>query len=167
MFQQAVQRQRSPLWKYLPVALVICAGVAALVVYLGRTGIDQAEELTGVLRKGDGLFESYSKHVELVSPRIEMGLNFAGNRIVILSGTVKNLGERTLDVIEVKAVFFNYEVPVEEIVRVPIQPGPYTPAIGPLTDRTFVFYVEKIPEGWLASHAEMSIHGFRFKSAGR
>lgn len=167
MFQDAVQRKHSPLWKFLPIAIAVCAALAALGVYLATSGDTTAEELTGILRRGDPQFDAYLHRVELLSPRIEMGLNFAGNRIVILSGTIRNQGERALDVVEIKVVFFNYEEPVQEEVRIPIRPGPYTPPIGPLTDRAIVFYIEKIPKGWLASHAEMSIHGLRFKSGGR
>jgi hypothetical protein len=167
MFQQTSRSPRSAWWKFLPLAVALCAGIAALVVYLGRSGTAPAEELAGVLRAGDPMFEWYSKYVELVSPKIEMGLNFAGNRILILSGVIRNQGEKVLDVVEIKVVFFNYENPVQEMVRVPIRPGPYTPPITPLSDRAFSFYIEKLPEGWLASHAEMSIHGFRFKSGDR
>ncbi|GAB4111957.1 MAG: hypothetical protein Kow001_13680 [Acidobacteriota bacterium] len=166
MFQQTTRSPRSSWWKFLPVAVALAAGIAALVVYLGRSGAAPPEELSGVLRAGDPNFEWYSKYVELVSPKIEMGLNFAGNRILILSGVIRNQGEKVLDVVEIKVVFFNYENPVQETVRVPIRPGPYTPPIPPLSDRAFSFYIEKLPEGWLASHAEMSIHGFRFKSGG-
>ncbi len=167
MFQQPRRPPRPAWWKYLPAALALCIAIAALVVYLGRSGVTPPEELTGVLHAGDPDFEWYSRYVELVSPKIEMGLNFAGNRIVSLSGVIRNQGEKTLDVVEIKVVFFNYDQPVQETVRVPIRPGPYTPPIPPLTDRAFGFYIEKIPEGWLASHAEMSIHGFRFRTGDR
>jgi hypothetical protein len=163
MFQQTIQQKRSPLWKFLPIGVLVCVALAALGIYLSQQGASSPEELSGILRKGDPLFDAYAGNVHLLAPKIEMGLNFAGNRIVILSGTVSNMGDRTLDVLEVKAAFYNFETPVEEIVRVPIRPGPYTPPIQPLSERAFVFYVEKIPVGWGASEAELSIHGFRFR----
>jgi hypothetical protein len=116
-----------------------------------------------LVRTGDPDFEWYKEYVELREPKIQMGLNFAGNRIVMLSGIIENGGERSLDVVELKVVFFNYEEPVWETARTPIRPGPYTPPIPPLSSRGFSFYIEKIPEKWMSSHAEMSIHGFRFQ----
>jgi hypothetical protein len=91
-----------------------------------------------------------------------MGLNFAGKRIVKFAGIVENGGERDIDVVEVKLSFFNYDEVVWETTRTPIRPGPYTPPVRPLSERAFAFYSEEIPEGWKASHAEMSLAGFRF-----
>ena len=93
---------------------------------------------------------------------MEMGLNFAGNRIVKFAGTINNGGEKALDIVEVKLAFFNYDELVWETTRTPIRPGPYTPPIPPLSERAFSFYFEKIPERWKASHSEMSLQGFRF-----
>lgn len=162
MFEQRQERKSSPLWRVLPVALIIFAGLVAGAIFLTRFEKVDRDELTGLLYEGDPDFEWYRKYVELKEPKIEMGLNFAGKRIVKFAGLIENGGERTLDVVEVKLSFFNYDELVWETSKTPIRPGPYTPAIAPLTERSFSLYFEKIPEGWKASHAEMSLHGFRF-----
>jgi hypothetical protein len=102
--------------------------------------------------------------LELRDTNIQMGLNFARKRIVMVSGVLSNKGERAVDVLEVKLTFFNYEKPVTEMVRTPLRPGAYTPPVEPLTERGFSFYIEEIPAGWLSSHAELSLSGFRFAS---
>lgn len=120
------------------------------------------QELTGILHEGDPEFDRYRSHVELSDTKIQMGLNFNKKRIVMLSGVIANTGDRAIDVVQVKVSFFNYEELVAESVHTPLQPGPYTPAIAPLSQWAFSFYIEDIPKGWGASHAEMSLYGFRF-----
>jgi len=153
---------KSPAWKYLPIGGGIFLLLAGLAIYFSGIRHQEPKEITGVLRAADDDFKWYKQYVELKDPRLSMSLNMAGKRMVTLSGVIENYGEKTLDVVEIKVVFFNYETPVWETERMPIQPGPYTPPIPPLSKRSFTFFVENIPEDWLASHAEMSINGFRF-----
>jgi hypothetical protein len=162
MFENQRKRSSSPFLKMIPLALVVFIGLVSAVLYFGTRSEQQVEELTDVLHSGDADFEWYKKYVELENPKIQMGLNFAGNRIVMFSGVIKNGGEHSLDVVELEIVFLNYDDPVWNTTRVPIRPGPYTPAIPALTERAFSFYIEDIPEGWMAGHAEMAISGFRF-----
>lgn len=162
MFEAAQQKPRSPLLKFVPIAIAIFALLVAGAIYLTRPVDKAAEQLTGILRAENSDFEWYKGYVTLKDPLIQMGLNFAGNRIVMFSGVIDNAGERTLDVVEVKVQFFNYEDLVSETVRTPIRPGPYTPPISPVSQRSFNFYIEDIPEGWKSSHAEMSLNGLRF-----
>ena len=120
------------------------------------------KELTGVLHAGDPEFDRYASHVELRDTKIQMGLNFSKKRILMLSGVIANTGDRAIDVVQVKVSFFNYDQLVTEMIRTPLQPGPYTPPIKPLSEWAFSFYIEDIPKGWGASHAEMSLYGLRF-----
>jgi hypothetical protein len=119
-------------------------------------------ELTGILHKGDPEFDRYRSHVELKETTMKMGLNFNKKRIVMLSGVIDNTGDRTIDVVQVKVSFYNYEKLVTEQIHTPLRPGPYTPPIKPLSQWAFSFYIEDIPKGWGASHAEMTLYGFRF-----
>lgn len=162
MFEQNQLNRVNLIWKIMPLALLLFAILAAGAIYLSRFDKVDLEELSGVLYKGNPDYDWYEKYVELKEPKIEMGLNFAGKRIVKFAGLIENGGEKSLDVVEVNLSFFNYDELVWETTRTPIRPGPYTPSIPPLTSRSFSLYFEKIPEGWKASHAEMSLHGFRF-----
>jgi hypothetical protein len=165
VFEQSQNRRIISLWKILPLALLVFVIIVAAAIYLGRVEKSEVTELTNVLRQGDSDFAWYSKYIKLKDPKIQMGQNFAGNRVVMFSGVVENGGERTIDVVEVKIVFYNYEEPVSETTRSPIRPGPYTPSLPPLTSRAFGFYVEDFPRGWMAANAEMSLNGFRFEDA--
>jgi len=162
MFEQPQQKQKSLIWKILPLALIIFALLVVGAIYLTQFDKVDLEELSGVLYEGNPDFDWYKKYVVLRDPKIEMGLNFAGKRIVKFAGLIENGGEKTLDVVEIKLSFFNYDELVWETSKTPIRPGPYTPVIPPLTNRSFSLYFEKIPEGWKASHAEMALLGFRF-----
>ena len=84
--------------------------------------------------------------------------------MAIFSATIENQGEKSLDVVELKMTFFNYETTVWETTRNPIRPGGYTSPLQPLKRRSFTLYIQDLPNGWLASHAEMDINGFRFTS---
>ena len=162
MFEQRQTERNTLIWKVLPLALGVFAILVAAAIYLSTGEQVEVGELDGVFHKGDADYDWYSQYVELKNPKIEMGLNFAGKRIVKFAGLIENNGEKSLDVIEVKLSFFNYDELVWETTRTPIRPGPYTPPVEPLSNRAFSFLMEKIPEGWKANEAEMSLEGFRF-----
>ena len=149
----------------MPVALAVFVALIVGAIYLSQQSHPPLEKLEGVLHEEDLDFEWYQQYLELKNPKIQMGLNYAGNRIVMFSGVISNQGERTIDVVELKIVFFNYDELLLETHRTPLRPSPYTPPIPQLSERVFNFYVERIPEGWKSSHAEMSISGFRFANA--
>lgn len=151
--------------KFMPVALAVFVALIVGAIYLSQQSHPPLEKLEGVLHEEDLDFEWYQQYLELKNPKIQMGLNYAGNRIVMFSGVISNQGERTIDVVELKIVFFNYDELLLETHRTPLRPSPYTPPIPQLSERVFNFYVERIPEGWKSSHAEMSISGFRFANA--
>ena len=164
MFEQPEKRP-SLLLKIMPIAALILIAVVALLIYDSRRPRAESEELTGVIRAGDPMFDWYENYLRLEEDtlRIELGQNFAGQRMVMFSGVIDNGGERTVDVVEVKLVLFNYEEPVWEATRRPVQPGPYTPPIPPLGRRSFTLYLGEFPDEWHAGNAEMSINGFRFR----
>jgi hypothetical protein len=164
MFEQP-EKQPNLLLKILPIAALVLVAVVALLIYVSRRPQAETAELTGIVRAGDPMFDWYENYLRLEedSLNIQLGQNFAGQRMVMFSGIIENGGERTVDVVEVKLVLFNYEDPVWETTRTPIRPGPYTRPIPPLERRSFTLYLGEIPQEWHASNAEMSIHGFRFR----
>jgi hypothetical protein len=165
MFEQRQAERTTLIWKVLPLALGVFAILVGGAIYLSiHTPVEEGE-LKGIFHRGDADFDWYSQYVKLKNPKIEMGLNFAGKRIVKFAGLIENNGEKSLDVVEVKLSFFNYDELVWETTRTPIRPGPYTPPVKPLSDRAFNFYFEKIPDGWKANEAEMSVEGFRFSES--
>ncbi|HUG43903.1 MAG TPA: hypothetical protein VMN76_06645 [Acidobacteriota bacterium] len=162
MFESREPKTLKRLGKFLPISVGAFLLIVAGVVYLATKDGAVEAELIGVLREGTPDYEWYRPLVELQDPKISMGRNLAGNRILMLSGVVENRGEKTLDVIEMRVEFFNYDVLVGETVRTPIRPGPYSPPIAPLSKRSFDFYLQEFPEDWMAGSAEMSLQGFRF-----
>jgi len=167
MFEQIRETDRPDrglLWKVIPVAVVIFAVIIGLFAYFGFNKPTGSAPLTGVLRAGDPNFEWYKKYVSIdhQSQKIQLGTNYAGDRIVMFSGTVNNGGEKPLDVVEVKLVLFNYEKPVWETIRIPVRPDARITPIPPLGRRSFALYVETLPEAWNAGQAEMWVNGFRF-----
>ena len=166
MFEPTEKSRSKNFWKVLICSFVLFAGVVAVLVFFLTPGAQGKTELTAVLRPGNSNYEWYNRYVSLKNPQIQMGKNIAGQRIVMFSAVIQNQGEKMLDVVEIEIKFYNYEELVWKTIRTPIRPerGNYTPAIEPLEERGFAVYIENIPEGWLASHAEMDMHGFRFVS---
>ncbi len=166
MFEKSDSSKSFSMVKIVPLAVVVVGLLAAGAIFVVNSVKEKKVDLTGVVHAGDPEFDRYRSFLELKDANIQMGLNFAKKRIVMVSGVVVNNGERPVDVVEVKLTFFNYDKPVAEEVRTPLQPGPYTPAIDPLTERAFSFYIEEFPKGWLSSHAELSLSGFRLVPRG-
>ena len=162
MFQTTAAARTKEHWKILvPVGLaaILLAGV---VIFMHDPKPQVREELTGVLREGDSDYGWYREHVSLTGPRLQMAKNIAGNRMAVFSATIENQGEKALDVVEMKMVFFNYDEPVWETTRTPIRPGVYTAPIQPMKKRSFTLYIQDLPRGWMSTRAEMDINGFRF-----
>jgi hypothetical protein len=172
MFEQLGEKNRPDrklLWRVIPLAALVFAAIIAVLVFFAFDKPSVSATLSGVLREGDPNFEWYKKYVsiEQESQKIQLGTNYAGDKIVMFSGVINNGGEKNLDVVEVRVVLFNYEQPVWETVRVPIRPEPRIPPIPPLGRRSFSLYVETLPEAWNAGQAEMWVHGFRFADDSR
>ncbi len=164
MFETRTGSRTGFFWKViLGVGCGVSAVAAAAIAFYEPTPEEPPKPLIGIFHQGDPDFAWYRQHLELRNPRVKMAKNLAGKRMVIFSGVVDNRGEKALDVVEIKLAFFNYEEHVWDTVRTPFKPGRYTPPIDSLSQRGFTLYVQDVPKGWLASHAEMDIHGFRFK----
>ncbi|GAB4234200.1 MAG: hypothetical protein Kow00109_07140 [Acidobacteriota bacterium] len=163
MFETSRTRETSSRAVYLIAGAVLAVGVAALLYFLYEPPAPPEDQaLVGILHAGDPRYDQYRPYIDLVDTKIQMGLNFARKRILMVSAVVENRGDRPVDVVEVKLIFFNYDKPVGESIHTPIRPGPYTPPIEPRGRRAISFYVEEFPKGWMASHAELELSGFRF-----
>jgi hypothetical protein len=162
MFEREKTRATSSFWKFLPAAVAVLLLLVGVIAYLAYLDTPEEVDLGDILRQGDERFDWYQPYVELWEPKLQMGLSFAGKRIVMFSGVVANRGDRAIDVVELKVVFYNYDEPAAETIRTPIRPGPYTPPVQALSERAFSFYIEEIPPNWLSAHAEMYLHGLRF-----
>ena len=154
-------------WKSLGIGFVAVAIVVIGLIALSMSGDNKPVELVGVIRAGDPMFDWYRGYLKLENPKIQMGKSFTGSRMVMFSATIRNGGEKMLDVVEVQLSLFNQDQLVWETVRTPIRPEKrhYTPAIDPLEGRGFTLYMEEIPEKWHATNAEIDLYGFRFKSS--
>ncbi len=165
MFELQTTNQKSKLWTYLPIAGVVFAGIVASMLIMGRPDPQLLEPVTGVLLPGDPDYEWYSKYTTLENRGIQMAKSSTGKRMVIFTGVIENGGEKPLDVVEIKLILFNKNKAVFEAIKTPIRPGPYNPPIPPLKSRAFTVYLDEFPRNWLASRAEMEIHGFRFSQS--
>jgi hypothetical protein len=164
MFESTTPARSMERWKILVSVGVGASLLMAVAAVVHDPQPQQREELTGILHEEDTDYGWYRDHVNLTQPRLQMAKNLAGNRMAIFSATIENHGEKALDVVEMKMTFFNYDEPVWETTRTPIRPGAYTAPIQPMTKRSFTFYIQDLPKGWMASRAEMDINGFRFTS---
>lgn len=147
--------------KYILSALFLIALISAGYVYFSHTGQSDPDELTGIVRAGDLEYEAYKGNVILKNSRIQMGLNFNRKRVVMFSGEIENRGDKTVDVVELRIMYFNYEELIDTVIRTPLRPGPYSKAIEPLTSGTYNFYIEDFPGRWKGGECEVYINGFR------
>ncbi len=164
MFESETSPRSPHFWRIILISVLLFVSVIGLLLFFLQQGTQEAAPLTGIFRGGDPYFEWYDKYIELNNPQVKMSSSFSGNRLVLLSGVIENKGEKTLDVVEVELSLYNYNEPIAKITRTPIRPGSgtRTPPLQTFEKRGFTLFVEEIPEGWLAQHAELAIHGFRF-----
>ena len=94
MFELPEKHRVSAIWKILPIVGVCVLLALGLLAYLLESRVVEKEEITGILHRGDPDYEWYAKYVTLKKPRVKMGRNYAGNRMVMFSGLVENGGEK-------------------------------------------------------------------------
>jgi len=162
MFEHSPDEKKSGFKKFLLPVLALLVLMLAGYVYFTHTGQSSVEELTGILREGNPEYETYKDKVDLKGSKIQMGLNFNRKRVVMFSGEIENRGDKVLDVVELRIMYFNYEELIDTVLKTPIRPGPYTKAIQPLTSGPYHFYIEEFPGRWKGSECEVHINGFRF-----
>jgi hypothetical protein len=162
MFEHTPKEGQSSLRKFILPALLAIILISVGYVYISHTGQSSVGEISGVLHEGAPGFNEYKDLVKLNNSRIQMGLNFNRKRVVMFSGEIENRGGRTVDVVELKIMYFNYEEHIDTVIKTPVRPGPYTKVIQPLTSGPYNFYIEEFPGRWKGGECEVSIHGFRF-----
>ena len=154
----------SNFWKFLALGGLLFAIIIGLVLFSLDRSSQELPDLDGVLHRGHPDYDWYRPYLTIEDPRVQMTRNFAGSQLVLFSGSLKNQGERVLDAVELELSFFNHDELVSTTTRFVIRPEPTvrTPPLRILEERGFALYLEDFPEGWLAMHAELAIHGFRF-----
>ncbi len=162
MFEHTPGEGRSNIRKFILPLFVVIILFSAGYVYFTHTRLSSVDELGGILREGDPGYEAYKDLVTMKDSRIQMGLNFNRKRVVMFSGEIENRGDRTIDVVELRIMYFNYEELIDTVLKTPIRPGPYTKAIEPLTSVPYNFYIEDFPGRWKGGECEVYINGFRF-----
>lgn len=161
MFENTREKGKPGYGKYILSALLAIGLISVGYVYFSHTGQSSVGKLSGIVREGDSAYEDYKGNVKLKNSKIQMGLNFNRKRVVMFSGEIENRGDRTIDVVELRIMYFNYEEFIDAVIKTPLRPGPYTKAIEPLTSGPYNFYIEDFPGRWKGSECEVYINGFR------
>ena len=163
MFEEKAPQSSINLKLLLPLVAVLALTVFGAFIYLSPQPPPRADqELPGILRSGHPEFDQYLEFLKLADTKVSLALSFSGNRSVIFSGRVHNLGRRSLDAVEVKLTLFNFEEAVWDTTRTVYRPSPSNNPIRPFQKRRLSLYLEDLPKEWESSHAEIEIHGFRF-----
>ncbi len=162
MFDQRPEKSTGPLKKILPFVALAAAGLVAAILLFVPGAPTPATQLDGMLRAGDSTYDWYVRNLKLDQTQTSLATNLSGSRAVVFSGVLHNLGEKTLDAVELKLTLFNYQKSVWESVRTALRPGGRMEAIKPLESRRLSLYVEDLPRNWFSNHAEIEIHGIRF-----
>ncbi len=154
----------------LRIALLISALlIAALLAYYFYSKAHPLQDgirvsVPGMLHEGDAEFDNYRSFVKILHAKAELAVNFRGDRIAVVSGSVLNQGEKRLDAVELKISLFDNEGKVlREETRTPLRPdiGLKQP-LSSLEKRSFIIWMESIPLIWDPSKVNIELTGSRF-----
>jgi hypothetical protein len=156
------------LYLTMAVAAVALAAVLGLVAYQKsrpprETGGPVV--IAGMLRPGEPDFEAYRSKVLIEEVKASIGINFAGNRMAMISGIIANDGGSKLEAVEMHVTLYDvYGKVSKERTVTPIRPG-----IGlskgpmePLEKRNFTIGVESVEQLWNPKRVEVTITGLKY-----
>lgn len=152
------------------IALVVTAAFAAVLVAFYLYSKNQPKEesvraaIPGLLRAGESGFDEYQSYVKIINPKGELGVNYRGDRIAIVSGGILNQGEKNLEAVELKITLFDvYGKALKEEVRTPLRPGiGLRTALQPLESRSFTIWTEGMPLSWDPRRVDVQVNGLKF-----
>lgn len=117
----------------------------------------------GLQRAGAKDFDWYSQFLRIEDVKGSIVFNFAGDRVVMISGFFNNLGERGVEAAEIKITFFDpQEKIIKERVAAPLRPetGLKLP-LKSLEKRTFSVRFENMPVDLQVGKLEVVLTGLK------
>ncbi|MBI2822735.1 MAG: hypothetical protein HYX74_10970 [Acidobacteria bacterium] len=150
--------------------LVLLAALAAALLLGGALWFwarmpypgSQEGDVEGLLRPGEAEFEEYRPHVTLEIQKSTLARNFAGNRMVMVSGTIHNGSDRLLEAVQLEISLRSADKLVAQQTRLVVSPGRTKP-VAPQTDFPFTAWIEQVPDDWFGS-ADVQINGLKFSA---
>ena len=148
----------------LLVALGATAVAGAGLWFWGRTVPAKTGELTAddLLRPGNPEFEKYGTLVGVEVQKSTMSRNFAGTRVVMVSGSLHNRTDRWLEAVQLQITLRSGGQPAAQQTRMAVAPGSRTKPVAPQSDSLFTVWIEQIPPGWSGSAPDVEISGLKF-----
>jgi len=148
----------------LIVAVIAAALIIAALWLWTRNSTPPPQEagIAGLLGPRNAEFEKYKPMVALEIQKSSVAKNFAGNRVVMVAGTIHNRSDRWLQAVQVEVTLRSGETPVLRQTRFPVAPGSRAKPIGPHEDLPFTVWVEQIPQDWINGRADVEITGLKF-----
>ncbi|HEV8131301.1 MAG TPA: hypothetical protein VGQ81_08610 [Acidobacteriota bacterium] len=143
----------------LAAAVLIGAGVFAW-VRLSRTQAGPPR-VEGLLHKGDAEYEKYISLLSVAAKKATVQRNYAGQRTVLVSGTIHNGTERWMEALEIRIILFHGDQPALQDTRLPLFPGSHAKPAPPEGDFSFAIMLDKVPSDWTGGSFDVEIAGFK------
>jgi len=121
--------------------------------------------IAGMVRPGNPDFEYYRNKIRFENVKASLGINFAQNRIAIVSGTIANEGDRKLEALEMHIALYDmYDKVSKERTATPLRPGlGLKRPMEPLEKRSFTVYIEPIDHLWNPRRLEIELTGLKYR----
>ena len=148
----------------LLVALGTAAVAGAGLWFWSRIEPPKTGELTAdnLLRPGNPEFEKYRALVGLEVRKSTLSRNFAGMRVVMVSGSLHNRADQWLEAVQLQITLRSGGQPVLQQTRMAVAPGSRTKPLAPQSDSLFTVWIEQIPPDWSGSAPDVEISGLKF-----
>ncbi|MBI3951776.1 MAG: hypothetical protein HY314_15110 [Acidobacteria bacterium] len=155
-------RSRSVMIVAITAAVFVAIIAAAL--YVGHQRRSQVGTDSEPYRAGSPEFESYKSSIEIEQQEHQGSENMLGQVIVVARAILRNRGDRTLSLVEVRAVV--YDGVAKEIADRTARPIPKVrPQLGPGESMLVQVNVDDVPAGTNPVAAVVQLHGLRFKES--
>jgi hypothetical protein len=173
MVEFTAEPKQSSLFTKLAIAICVLAlAVVAIFFYARYQENSQSDSggglaaVPGMLRPGDSNFEYYKDKIRIENAKASLGITFSKARIALISGTISNEGDRTLEALELHITLYDlYDKFSKDRIAMPIRPGVGwgIRPLEPLQKRSFTVGIESVEQLWNPRKLEVKITGLKYK----
>ncbi|MCL2877182.1 MAG: hypothetical protein FWF13_00190 [Acidobacteria bacterium] len=152
------------------VSAVLLSGIALIALYVryhpSTPRSSSAVNIPDVLRAGDTNFEYYKTKIRIENVKASLGINYNNSRVAMISGTIRNDGDRKLEALELHVTLYDmWGKFSKERTVFAVRPGVgFNPKpMEPLERRTFNISLEGVEYYWDPKEIVLEITGLKYK----
>jgi hypothetical protein len=160
---------------------IIMAGVCIVILLVGllvymnhkrSVSVDRGSpgspgsQIEGMLRPGNTNFEYYKKKIKIDNLKASLGINFNNTRTAMISGTMTNEGDRTVEAVEIHISLYDVWGKLSKertaLILRPVN-GMLGKPLGPLEKRLFSVGIESVELYWDPKQISYEITGLKYE----